>query len=232
MITKRDRNLRGPTDAGWLKSLHTFSFGQYHDPDQMGFGPLRVINDDRVVPSAGFQTHPHANMEIISYVLSGELSHKDSMGNGSTISQGEVQLMSAGSGITHSEFNASDSEEVHFLQIWIIPNCDNNPPEYHQKRFAPDDMHNQFRLVVSPNAENGSLPIKQDAKLSVGHFTAGQTLTVALDPKRKYWAHITRGDVMLAGIPGLEGDGFGIQNKLEVELIANQDSEILLFDLP
>jgi len=231
VITKRDRAQRGPTDAGWLKSQHTFSFGQFYDPDQMGFGALRVINDDRVVPSAGFQTHAHANMEIISYVLSGKLAHKDSMGNGSSISRGDVQLMSAGSGVSHSEFNASGSQEVHFLQIWITPNTENNAPEYHQKQFPDHELHNQFRLVVSPTGENGSLPIKQDAKLLVGRFEAGHNTTVPLQPHRKYWVHVATGDTTIANENGLAGDGFAILNESELQLASHQASEVLLFDL-
>ena len=170
MQVKRHRNERGPTDAGWLKSMHTFSFGQYHDPANMGFGPLRVINDDRVIPGAGFGTHPHSNMEIISYVLSGELAHKDNMGNGSTIKPGEVQLMSAGTGVTHSEYNASDTENVHFLQIWVMPDQQNGQPGYQQKEFDPAEMQGKFRTVVSPDGENGSLIVKQDVRLLTGQF--------------------------------------------------------------
>jgi len=231
MQLKRHRNERGPTDAGWLKSMHTFSFGQYYDPAHMGFGPLRVINDDRVIPGAGFGTHPHSNMEIISYVLSGELAHKDSMGNGSTIKPGEVQLMSAGRGVTHSEYNASSTEGVHFLQIWIMPNKQNGKPGYQQKAFDPAEMRGKFRTVVSPDGEDGSLVVKQDARLLTGHFVEGDKVTVKTKSGRKYWLHLASGIVTVNGEEAKSGDGFSIEREKTIAITSQAESEILLFDL-
>lgn len=232
MLTKRYRDERGPTDAGWLKSLHSFSFGHYHDPDYMGFGPLRVINEDRVIPGAGFGTHPHSNMEIISYVLSGELAHKDSMGNGSVIKPGDVQLMSAGTGITHSEFNNSKDKEVHFLQIWIMPNVENEAPSYQQKSFDQKEQSNKFQVVVSPDGENGSLKIKQDARVLVGKFDESVTSIFKTKPKRRYWAQVAKGMVEVNGEKGSNGDGFSFENEAEIIINAKTDAEVLLFDLP
>jgi redox-sensitive bicupin YhaK (pirin superfamily) len=232
MLTKRYRDERGPTDAGWLKSMHSFSFGHYQDPDHMGFGPLRVINEDRVVPGAGFGAHPHSNMEIISYVLKGELAHKDSMGNGSTIKPGDIQIMSAGSGITHSEYNGSDSNEVHFLQIWIMPNVENEAPDYQQKTFDQGDLNNQFRVVISPDGENGSLTIKQDARMLVGKFDEGIATVFKTQAGRRYWIQIAQGMADVNGEKGASGDGFAIETENEIIIKANTDAEILLFDLP
>lgn len=231
MQVKRHRNERGPTDAGWLKSMHTFSFGQYHDPAHMGFGPLRVINDDRVIPGAGFGTHPHSNMEIISYVLSGELAHKDSMGNGSSIKPGEVQLMSAGTGVTHSEYNASGTENVHFLQIWIMPDEQNSTPGYQQKEFDPEEMQGKFRTVVSPDGVDGSLIVKQDARLLTGHFVEGDEFTFDTTPGRKYWLHLASGIATVNGDEAKSGDGFAIEGEKAIAIASQADSEILLFDL-
>lgn len=232
MLIKRDRNERGPTDAGWLNSQHSFSFGGYYDPAQMGYGPLRVINEDRVVPSAGFQTHPHSNMEIISYVLSGALAHKDSMGNGSTITAGEVQLMSAGSGVSHSEFNASNDEDVHFLQIWIVPNKSNTQPGYAQKRFDEADMHNRFHVVVAPDGAEGALAIKQDARLAIAKLESGATLNQTLADNRKYWIQVARGELSVNGETAKAGDGFAVDQETQLVLQAQAPAEVLLFDLP
>jgi len=231
MQIKRDRNDRGPTDAGWLKSMHTFSFGQYHDPNHMGFGPLRVINDDRVIPGAGFSTHPHSNMEIVSYVLSGELAHKDSMGNGSSIKPGEVQLMSAGSGVTHSEFNASSTDNVHFLQIWIMPNVENTKPGYQQKAFDAEEMQGKFRTVVSKDGEDGSLVAKQDARLLIGRFDADDSTNFETRTGRKYWLHVAKGKASVNGEKAAEGDGFAITNEAQIAIASETDSEVLLFEL-
>ncbi len=232
MITKRPANERGPMDAGWLKSMHTFSFGHYYDSHYMGYGPLRVINDDHVVPGAGFETHPHKNMEIISYVLEGELAHKDSMGNGSTIRKGEVQIMSAGSGLTHSEFNASNSEGVNFLQMWILPDVQNTEPRYQQHMFASDEMQNQFRVVISPDEENGSLHVKQDARLLIGRFDNGQSNQVALKSGRKYWVHVATGEVSLNGHKASGGDAFALEGEKTIDLEVVNQAEVLVFDLP
>ena len=231
MQVKRNRNERGPTETGWLKSQHTFSFGHYHDPKHMGFGPLRVINEDRVIPGAGFGTHPHSNMEIITYVLDGELAHKDSMGNGSAIKTGDVQLMSAGTGVTHSEFNGSDTEEVHFLQIWIMPDIENTTPGYQQKSFDQSEIKNQFRVVVSKDGEDGSLIAKQDARLLIGKFEEDFETTFKGEKNRNYWVQIASGQALINGEEASVGDGFAIQNEDNIMVKAVTDSEIILFDL-
>lgn len=232
MIVKRDSDTRGGSDLGWLRSMHTFSFGSYYDPAQMGFGPLRVINEDRVIPSAGFKTHPHNNMEIISYVLEGALAHKDSMGNGSIINTGDVQVMSAGSGVTHSEFNASDTDPVHFLQIWILPDRQDTEPGYQQHSFPREAMQNRLCLVASANGEGGSLQIKQDASLAIGHLDAGITLSHALNGSRSYWLQVARGQLTVNGQSADSGDGFAFRNETSLELNMLAASEVLLFDLP
>lgn len=232
MITKRFRDERGPTNAGWLKSMHTFSFGHYMDPDHMGFGPLRVINEDWVIPGAGFPTHPHDNMEIITYVLKGALAHRDSMGSGSTIKPGDIQLMSAGSGVTHSEFNASSTEDVHLLQIWIMPDVRNTTPDYQEKRLDADAVKNKFATVVSPDGADGSLTIRQNAKLLVGHFEDGVETKLDLDPARAYWVQIANGMVEVDGDRAYAGDAYAITGETALSLNSQSDSEILLFDLP
>ena len=232
MITKRYRDERGPTDAGWLKSMHSFSFGHYQDPQHMGFGPLRVINEDRVIPGAGFGEHGHSNMEIISYVLKGELAHKDSMGNGSSIKPGDVQIMSAGSGVRHSEFNGSDEEDVHFLQIWIMPNVENEAPDYQEKSFDDEEMQNTFRVVVSPDGEKGSLTIKQDARMLAGKFEEGQEGEFQTQKGRRYWLQIAQGLADVNGEKASAGDGFAIENEELIKVQSITASEVLLFDLP
>lgn len=223
---------RGPTDAGWLKSQHSFSFGSYYNPGRMGFGPLRVINEDRVIGGAGFGTHPHANMEIISYVLEGALSHRDSMGNGSTIRPGDIQIMSAGSGLTHSEFNGSSQDEVHFLQIWIMPNTQNEKPNYQQKSLEPQEMKNQLRLVISPEGENGTLTIRQDARMYVGHLEAGNTVTLPLNPERRTWIQIAKGLATVNDQAVRNGDGVGVIDEKLLTITAETDAEVIVFDLP
>lgn len=232
MLMKRYRDERGPTDAGWLKSMHSFSFGHYRDPKHMGFGPLRVINEDWVVPGAGFPTHPHDNMEIITYVLSGELAHKDSMGNGSVIRPGDVQLMSAGTGVTHSEFNNSDENEVHLLQIWIIPDKRNVAPGYQQKTFAVAQDKNRFHLVVSPDGAEGSLTMHQDARLLAGQFEENAAIDVPLEKGRRYWVQVARGIAEINGEKASAGDGIAIAAEDTMSLKAMTDTEVLLFDLP
>ncbi|WP_019601315.1 pirin family protein [Teredinibacter turnerae] len=231
MIVKRAAEERGPSDLGWLQSQHTFSFGGYQDPAHMGFGPLRVINEDRVVPGAGFGTHPHKNMEIISYVLSGELAHKDSMGNGSRIVAGDVQVMSAGAGVTHSEFNASDSEPVHFLQIWIQPNAVDTEPSYQQLSFAPEDLRNKLIQVVGGDAR-APLQIKQDASLAIGRLEPGVELGETLVPTRKYWLQVASGELRVNGDLAKVGDGLAIAGEAALAMAAITQTEILLFDLP
>lgn len=232
MLTLRDRNHRGPTNAGWLKSQHSFSFGHYYDPDHMGFGALRVINEDWVIPGAGFQTHGHDNMEIITYVLSGALAHKDSMGNGSTIRPGDIQLMSAGTGVQHSEFNASDTDDVHLLQIWIMPKERNITPSYQQEHFPNAGLQNKFRVVISPDGVEGSLRINQDARILAGRFDADQETEMKLDETRRYWVQIAKGLVEINGEMTREGDGLAIRSESAIKLRAVTDSEILVFDLP
>lgn len=232
MLTKRDRNERGPTNAGWLKSMHSFSFGHYHDPRHMGFGPLRVINEDNVMKGAGFGTHPHANMEIISYVLEGELAHKDSMGTGSTIKPGDIQLMSAGSGVSHSEFNNSQTQDVHFLQIWIMPNVQNATPSYQQKSFAGTQDRNTFQTVISPDGIDGSLVIRQDARMLVGKFDADAGVELKAQPGRKYWVQVAQGSARVNDEEAKAGDGFAIENEDLITVKSLTASEILVFDLP
>ena len=231
MITKRPKDKRGPTDAGWLKSMHTFSFGHYQDPNHMGYGPLRVINEDQVSPGAGFGEHGHNNMEIISYVLQGELAHKDSMGNASSIKPGDVQIMSAGSGVRHSEFNGSQDEQVHFLQIWIMPNVHNEKPGYQQKSFEYG-FDNVFKTVISPDGQDGSLIIKQDARMLVGKFKQGDKGQFNTSFGRKYWVQIASGEVEINGQMASAGDGFSIESEEIITVTSKTQSEILLFDLP
>lgn len=222
---------RGQTKLDWLNSKHTFSFGRYHNPEWTGFGPLRVINDDQVGAGAGFSPHSHANMEIISYVLYGKLAHDDSMGNGSTITTHEVQVMSAGSGIQHSEFNANDNDIVHFYQIWIEPDEKDAEPRYQQRLFANDKHKNNFHLVASKNGESNSLKIRQDAKLMIGRFDKGFNLTHDLDKNRKYWLQIAEGNVTINNIPLTTGDGIGLSDENTLTFKADYDAHVLFFDL-
>ncbi len=232
MFVKRYRDERGPTNIGWLDSRHSFSFGHYYDPAHMGFGPLRVINEDRVVAGAGFDAHPHANMEIISYVISGALKHKDSMGNGSTIRPGDIQIMSAGNGVTHSEYNANADEDVHFLQIWIMPNVQNNRPNYQQQSFKRDKAKNRFHTVISPKGDHGTLQINQDASMLVGLFDKDTAYSHTTELGRKYWVQMVKGEALVNGETARAGDGFALRAEKNISIDAKTDSEILLFDLP
>jgi len=232
MLTKRSRDERGPTDAGWLKSQHSFSFGHYYDPNHRGYGPLRVINEDYVAPGAGFETHSHNNMEIISYVLEGELAHKDSMGNGSVIRPGDIQLMSAGAGVQHSEFNYSKTDNVHFLQIWIVPNEKNINPSYQQKSFADSDLRNQFRVVISADGAHDSLLIHQDASMLAGRFDKDTEITWATKPGRRYWVQMARGMAVINGENVVAGDGLAIEEENEIFIKSLDQSEIIIFNLP
>src|SRR5581483_11801666 len=198
---------RGESRTGWLDSRHTFSFADYWDPAQMGFRALRVINEDRVIPGAGFPTHGHRDMEIVTYVLSGALAHKDSLGNGAVIRPGEVQRMSAGTGILHSEFNASKSEGVHFLQIWIVPDRAGLPPGYEQKTFPPAERHGRLRLVAAPDGAEGAVTLHQDARLYLAALGAGERVTHAIAKGRGLWLQVARGIVALDGTEMREGDG-------------------------
>lgn len=230
MISIRRSNQRGGADFGWLKSQHTFSFGNYYDEQHMGFSALRVINDDRVAPEAGFQTHGHRDMEIISYVLKGEIAHKDSEGNVAVLPPGEFQLMSAGSGIRHSEFNPSVSKELHFLQIWIQPNVYGQTPGYQQKDFGQQEG---LTLVVSPDGKNGSMVIKQDASLYQLILAAEQRVALATSTSRHYYVHVIEGELQIENQIVKPGDGAKIESIDELQLHAlDQKVKALVFDLP
>lgn len=222
---------RGRGEHGWLSSRHTFSFAGYHDPRFMGFGALRVINEDRVQGGAGFPTHPHRDMEILSYVLEGGLEHKDSMGTGSVIRPGEVQRMSAGTGVLHSEYNASKTEPVHFLQIWIIPEAGGIAPSYEQKRFRPEDQENRFRLLASRNGEDDSITVHQDVRLYGALLDPGAKVEKPLAPGRKAWLQVARGSVELDGERLDAGDGVALIETPSVRLRGLEKAELLLFDL-
>jgi len=222
---------RGGANFGWLNSKHTFSFGDYHDPRHMGFGPLRVINDDRVAPGGGFPTHPHSDMEIVSYVLQGALEHKDSLGTGSVIRPGDVQRMSAGTGIRHSEFNASKSEPVHFLQIWIIPERKGLPASYEQKAFDDAEKRGQLRLVGSRDGRDGSVTIHQDVDLYATLLAKGERVTHELPAGRSAWIQVARGSVTLNGLALKDGDGVATSTAGELRLDGVESAEVLLFDM-
>ncbi len=222
---------RGVADFGWLDSRHTFSFGGYHDPAHMGFGTLRVINEDRVAPGGGFDTHGHRDMEIISYVLDGALEHRDSMGNGSTIQPGDVQRMTAGTGVMHSEFNHSRADPVHFLQIWILPERAGLEPSYEQTSFAGALAEPGFLLVASPDGRDGSVVVHQDARLWIARAGAGEGLDHELEPGRRAWLQVARGNVELNGTELSQGDGAAIDGETSLRVDALEDAEVLLFDL-
>jgi redox-sensitive bicupin YhaK (pirin superfamily) len=221
---------RGHFDHGWLDTYHTFSFADYHDPEFMGFRALRVINEDRVEAGRGFGTHGHRDMEIISYVLEGALAHRDSMGTGSVIKPGDVQRMSAGSGVLHSEMNASEREKVHFLQIWILPEKRGIAPGYEQKNFAPDDRRNQLRLVASPDGAEGSVTIHQDVRLYSALLDGGSSVSHDFGKDRHGWIQVARGEVEVNGARLSAGDGAAISDEPQVT-ISGTDAEVLLFDL-
>ena len=231
MMKMRPADERGASDLGWLDSRHTFSFAEYLDSNHMGFGPLRVINDDRVEAGGGFGTHGHNDMEIISYVLEGALKHEDSMGTGSLIRPGEVQRMSAGTGVLHSEFNGSDSEQVHFLQIWIIPEQTGLQPGYEQKEFSVEERNGKWRLVGSPTGEDGSVTIRQDVRLFATLLTAGQSVEYSFTPGRKGWLHVCSGSLQIDSQDAGEGDGFAVDGPEDVTLTGMSDAEVLLFDM-
>jgi redox-sensitive bicupin YhaK (pirin superfamily) len=233
MFEVRKAQERGTANFGWLDSRHTFSFGEYYEPKHMGFGPLRVINEDRVSPGKGFGTHGHQDMEIISYVLEGALEHRDSIGTGSVIRPGEVQVMSAGTGIRHSEFNASQTEPVHFLQIWIIPDREGIAPRYEQKAFPDAEKRGRLRLVGSAEGRDGSVVIHQDVRLFATRLDAGEQVTHALATGRRAWLQVVRGAVNLNGHDLGVGDGVAIDGEPSLKVSAKVDgSELLLFDLP
>jgi redox-sensitive bicupin YhaK (pirin superfamily) len=232
MIEIRRSNDRGHAMHGWLDSRHTFSFADYHDSRHMGFGPLRVINEDRVEPGKGFAAHSHRDMEIVSYVLSGALEHRDSMGNGSVIRPGDVQMMRAGTGVTHSEYNPSREEWVHFLQIWIVPDTKGLPPAYGQQHFSEDERSGRLRLVASKDGRDGSLSISQDASIHAAILDEGAGVTHELAPGRRAWLQMIRGRVQVGGETLHAGDGAAVTGEPGVTVRASEPSELLLFDLP
>ena len=231
MIAVRSAADRGKSDFGWLDSRHTFSFGEYHDRRHMGFKSLRVINDDRVAAGAGFPRHPHRDMEIFSYVLTGRLSHEDSLGTGSTVGAGEVQKMSAGTGILHSEFNPSPTEPLRFLQVWILPEHTGRPPSYEQRAFTVEDKRGRLKLIGSRDGRDGSIGFDQDVAIYASILNAGQSVEHRIAAGRGAWLQVARGAVAVNGAPLGEGDGAAIVDEKTVEIRGLGPSEVLLFDL-
>jgi redox-sensitive bicupin YhaK (pirin superfamily) len=231
MIKLRPAAARGHADHGWLNSHHTFSFADYFDPAHMGFGPLRVINEDRVAPGGGFGTHGHRDMEIFSYVVEGELAHKDSMGNGSVIRPGDIQIMSAGTGVRHSEYNGSQSNPVHFLQIWLMPEANGAAPRYDERRFTEEDKLNRLRLILSPDARDGSVTIQQDASIYASVLDTGKSVETRLAAGRQAWVQVIKGAVDVNGVRAVAGDGLAITDESALAIKANEKSEFLFFDL-
>lgn len=231
MITLRKSNERGYADHGWLKSFHSFSFADYYDAERMGWGNLRVINEDRIAPGTGFGAHSHRDMEIISYVLEGELAHKDSIGNGAAIRPGEVQRMSAGNGITHSEFNHAPADTTHFLQIWILPDRQGIKPGYEQKDFPAEEKRGRLRLVASPDGSEGSVKLNADARMYVGLLDGSERAELALDPARPAYVHVARGEVTVNGHPLKAGDAVQLENESLLELRDGRQAEVIAFDL-
>ena len=232
MIQVRRSEERGHANHGWLDSRHTFSFADYYDPDYMGYGPLRVINEDRVEPAAGFPTHGHRDMEIISYVLEGALEHKDSLGTGSVIRPGDVQRMSAGTGVRHSEFNASKTEPVHFLQIWIEPDMRGIKPGYEQKHFEAADLTGRMRLIASPDGADGSVRIQQDARVYATKLGTGDAVSHRLAAARRAYVQVARGEAVVNGRKLGVGDGAAVEEETEIKLASPSTAEVLVFDLP
>ena len=237
MLTLRRAQDRGHADHGWLNSFHTFSFADFHDPAQMGFGNLRVINEDRIAPGTGFGTHGHRDMEIISYVLSGALAHQDNLGNGAAIVPGEVQRMTAGTGVRHSEFNHAKDATTHFLQIWLLPSAANLAPGYEQKAFAEADKRGQLCLVAAPAGYAGrgdgpaAVTLNADAAIRAGCFDGAESAELALDPARRAWVHVARGAVEVNGQALQAGDALGLQGETKLRLAKGQGAEVLVFDL-
>ena len=223
---------RGTGDHGWLQSRHSFSFAEYHDPEHVHFGALRVINEDRVAPGAGFGTHGHRDMEIVSYVLEGALAHQDSTGSSSVIRPGDVQRMSAGSGVRHSEFNASASEPVHFLQIWIIPDVTGIAPSYEEKHFTVQDRRGKLCLIASSNQADGSVLMHQDARMFAGLFDAAEHANLSIRDGRLCYVHVARGSLHVAGLHLEAGDGLKITDAGEIDFREAKNAEVLVFDLP
>ncbi len=232
MITLRRSAERGYADHGWLRSFHSFSFADYHDPRHMGFGPLRVINEDRIAPGTGFGTHGHRDMEIVSYVLAGELAHEDSLGNGSVIRPGDVQRMSAGTGVRHSEFNHARERETHFLQIWIEPAASGIAPSYEQKHFGEAERRGRLRLVAAPDGADGAVTIHQDARVYAGLFDGAESADLALAAGRRAYVHVARGAITVNGHTLAAGDAAMIAAEPGIALRAGKAAEVLVFDLP
>lgn len=231
MLALRKATERGFANHGWLKSFHTFSFANYRNPQEQGFSDLLVINDDRVAQGKGFGTHPHRDMEIFSYVLEGALEHKDTLGTGSVIRPGDVQLMSAGTGVAHSEYNHSQSDPVHFLQIWIVPNARGAEPRYQQTHFSADSKRSQLRLILSPTGEQGSLEIRQDARVYAGLFDGEEQATLTLGSDRYAYVHVAQGQIELNGQTLTEGDGVRVRNEQVLTLANGKQAEVIIFDL-
>jgi quercetin 2,3-dioxygenase len=231
MKTIRRANDRGHANHGWLDSYHTFSFGNYYDPAHMSFRSLRVINDDQIAAGKGFGTHPHRDMEIITYVLEGAIEHRDSMGNGAIVNAGDVQRMTAGTGVTHSEFNPSPTDATHLLQIWLTPQQMGLEPSYEQKNFSPVEKQNQLRLVASHDGRDGSVRIHQDVDLYASLLAASESLAIDLNPDRHYWLHVARGRVLVGEDKLLGGDAIGLTQEQTLTIVGREDAEILLFDL-
>ncbi len=232
MLMLRKSEDRGQANHGWLDTRHTFSFANYYDSDHMGFSALRVINDDRVAPGGGFPTHSHSDMEIISYVLEGALEHKDSMGNGSVINAGEFQVMSAGTGVTHSEYNPSNTEAMRFLQIWIIPDKTGLTPSYQQPEITPESIRGKLCLIASDNPENGAAKIHQRADVYACKIQNGDVVQYVFNPGRQGWLHVAKGSMRINELALQEGDGVAISDEREIILISGDEADILLFDLP
>jgi redox-sensitive bicupin YhaK (pirin superfamily) len=231
MLEIRSANERGRAEHGWLSSRHTFSFANYYDPKQTGFSDLLVINDDHVMPERGFGKHPHSDVEIFSYVLEGALEHKDSMGTGSVITPGDIQLMSAGTGVAHSEFNPSSTEPVHFLQIWIATAVNGATPRYQQQKFPDIEKRGKLRLVISPDGAEGSLEIRQDARVYAGLFDGAETARLELAADRFGYVHVARGNVSVNGTMLSEGDGVRVRDERSLIFADGHDAEVLVFDL-
>jgi redox-sensitive bicupin YhaK (pirin superfamily) len=231
MLTIRPASERGHAQHGWLDSHHSFSFADYYDPQQMGFRALRVINEDRVAPAKGFGTHPHRDMEIISYVLEGGLAHRDSLGTGSEIRPGDVQRMSAGTGVSHSEFNASQTDAVHFLQIWLVPSQRGIAPSYEQKNFSNADKRGRLRVVAAPDGRDGSVTIHSDATLYSGLFDSGESASLTLEKGRHGWVQVARGSLRVNGQTLSAGDGAALSDVTQLTLEGIEHAEVLVFDL-
>lgn len=231
MFNRRPAAERGHADHGWLKTFHTFSFAEYHDPRHLGFRTLRVINDDVIAPGQGFGTHGHRDMEILTYVLDGALEHRDSLGTGSVLRPGDVQRMSAGAGVTHSEFNASATEPLRLLQIWILPAERGLTPGYEEKHFSRDEKRNRLRLIASPDAADGSLAIHQDVKVHAALLEKGAVLVLPILPGRHLWLQVASGRLTAGGVALEQGDGLAVSEESELEIAGEAPAEILVFDL-